>query len=231
MFREFIAESVYFGLLLTLLSFQLGLFLKRKFKLSIFNPPLVSIVTVIVVLLVFDIDYDTYNASAHYLSFLLTPATVALAIPLYHQLALLKAHHWAIMISILCGVLTSLTSILLLSMLFGLPHEMYVTLLPKSVTTAIGMGASQMNGGIIEITIAAICVTGVLGNTAAEFACRLFRLTNPVARGLAIGTCSHASGTSKAMLMGEIEGAMSSLAIVVAGLITVILVSFFVQFY
>ncbi len=231
MIKEYVVNSAYFGLFLTILSFQLGLFLHKKFKISLFNPQLVSIVVVILVLLVADIDYDTYNASAHYLSYFLTPATVCLAIPLYKQLASLKAYPVAIFVSVACGVLASLFSIWGLSALFGLNHELYVTLLPKSITTAIGMGVSDMHGGIVTITIAAICVTGVLGNTIAEFACRLFGIKEPVARGLAIGTSSHASGTAKAMLMGEVEGAMSSLAIVVAGIMTVVMVSFFVEAY
>lgn len=227
--RDFILQFAYFGFLLTILAFQLGLFLKRKFKLSIFNAPFVSIVVTIAVLLIFDIDYETYNQSAKYLTYFLTPATVCLAIPLYHQIALLKKHIFAIIVSITCGVLASLLSIFLLSLAFGLNHDLYVTLLPKSITTPIGMKMSEMNGGIVTLTIVSICITGVLGNTFAETACRIFRLTDPVARGLAIGTASHASGTTRAMSMGEIEGAMSSLSIVVAGIITVLILSFFVN--
>ena len=137
--RDFILQFAYFGLLLTILAFQLGLFLKRRFKLSIFNAPFVSIVVTIAVLLIFDIDYETYNQSAKYLTYFLTPATVCLAIPLYHQITLLKKHILAIVVSITCGVLASLLSIFLLSLLLGLNHELYVTLLPKSITTPIGM--------------------------------------------------------------------------------------------
>lgn len=227
--RDFILQFAYFGFLLTILAFQLGLFLKRRFKLSIFNAPFVSIVVTIAVLLIFDIDYETYNQSAKYLTYFLTPATVCLAVPLYHQITLLKQHFLAILISITCGVLASLVSILLLCLLFGLNHDIYVTLLPKSITTPIGMKVSEMNGGIVTLTIVSICVTGVLGNTFAEAACRIFKLTDPVARGLAIGTASHASGTTRAMSMGEIEGAMSSLSIVVAGIITVLILSLFVN--
>jgi len=231
MFEEYFEFSSYMGLFVTILSFELGLWLHKKFKLAIFNPPLISISSVIVFLLLTDIDYETYNRSAGHLSYLLTPATVCLAIPLYKQVHLLKAHYGAILIAITSGVLASALSIWLLSMGLGLDHEMYVTLLPKSITTAIGMEVSKLHQGLAMITIASICVTGVLGNMIAEWFCRFFRIKDPIARGLAIGTSSHATGTAKALEMGEIEGAMSSLSIVVAGTITVIVVSFFVKLY
>lgn len=227
---EVIVNFAYFGLLLTLLAFQLGLFLKRRFKLSIFNAPFVSIVVTICVLLLFDIDYTTYYSSAKYLTYLLTPATVCLAVPLYHQIVLLKKHLFAILISVACGVLAGLVSIYLLCLIFHFDHTMYNTLLPKSTTTVIGMEVSKIHGGYVTITIIAICVTGVLGNTFAEAACRIFKLEDPIAQGLAIGTSSHVSGTTRAMSMGEIQGAMSSLALVVAGLLTVIFAAFFTQF-
>ena len=229
MIQEIAAQFSYFGLLLTILAFQLGLFLKKKFKLSIFNAPFISIFVTIVVLLCLDIDYETYNSSAKYLSYFLTPATVSLAIPLYHQITLLKKHIFALVISILCGVLASILSIAMFCAIFGLNHDMYVTLMFKSITTPIGMKESELYGGFVTLTIASICVTGVLGNTFAEAACRLFRIKEPIAQGIAIGTASHASGTTRAMCMGEIQGAMSSLALVVAGLITVLVAAFFVN--
>lgn len=229
MIQDIAAEFTYFGLLLTMLAFQLGLFLKKKFKLSIFNAPFVSIFVTIVIMIIFDIDYETYNRSAKYLSYFLTPATVSLAIPLYHQITLLKKHIFALLISILCGVLASILSIAGLCLLFGLNHDMYVTLMFKSITTPIGMQESRLYGGIVTLTIASICVTGVLGNTFAETACKLFRIQDPIAQGIAIGTSSHASGTTRAMCMGEIQGAMSSLALVVAGLITVLAAAFLVN--
>ncbi len=231
MFQNYVQNSAYFGLFLTIFSFQLGLMLHRKFKLAIFNPPLISIGSVIIFLLVFDIDYETYNASASHLSYLLTPATVCLAIPLYKQVHLLKAHYGAILIAITSGVLASGLSVWLLCWGLGLDHQMYATLLPKSITTAIGMEVSKLHQGYYMITIASICVTGVLGNMIAEGVCKLFRIKDSIARGLAIGTSSHATGTAKALEMGEIEGAMSSLSIVVAGTITVVAVSFFVDLY
>ena len=161
----------------------------------------------------------------------MTPATVSLAIPLYQQLELLKKNFTAMILGILSGVLTSAGVILAMSILFGLSHEEYVTLLPKSITTAIGMGVSEELGGYVTITVAVIIVTGILGNIIGEMVCKVFRIKNPISRGLALGTSAHAIGTAKAMEMGEVEGAMSSLAIVVAGLCTVIGASVFAMLW
>ena len=181
-------------------------------------------------LLITGVDFESYQAGADKLSYLLTPATVCLAIPLYEQIGLLKNHARAIMAGLVSGVLTSLISILGMAAVFGLSHEEYVTLLPKSITTAIGMGVSEELGGIVTITVAVILVTGILGNVIAEPVCRLFKIQEPVAKGVAIGSAAHAIGTAKAMEMGEIEGAMSSLSIAVAGLLTVAGASVFASF-
>ncbi len=228
--KEFLTSSVFFGVLLSLGAFELGRFLNKKFKIGIFNPLLIAIIVVIVVLLALHIDYDTYNAGAQYISYLLTPATVCLAIPLYEQIDKLKENFAAILAGILCGVITCLTLVLVLALLFHLDHQMYVTLLPKSITSAIALGVSEEMGGIANITVAVVIVTGVLGNMTAELVCKIFRITEPVAKGIAIGTSSHAIGTSRAMQIGEVEGAMSSLSIVVTGLLTVIGVSIYANF-
>ena len=219
---NFMSNSIFFGAALSLIAYEVGLLLKRKFKMAIFNPLLISIIAVIAVLCLLHIDYDTYNQSGQYISYLLTPATVCLAVPLYQQMELLKKNLKAVVIGIVSGVLASLVSVLILAKLFRLSHEQYVTLLPKSITTAIGMGVSEELGGIVTITVAVIIITGVLGNMFAEYICKLFRIKSPISRGLAIGTASHAVGTARAMELGEVEGAMSSLAIVVCGLCTVI---------
>jgi putative effector of murein hydrolase len=155
---------------------------------------------------------------------------VCLAVPLYEQLKLLKQNWKAVILGILSGVITSMTTIFVLAKIMGLNHAEYVTLLPKSITTAIGMGVSEELGGYVTITVAVIVMTGVLGNIFAELICRVFRINEPIAKGLAIGTAAHAIGTSKAMEMGEIEGAMSSLSIAVAGILTVIFASTFAGF-
>ncbi len=219
--NEFFLNSAAAGVVLSLVSYFAGMEIKRRWKWAVLNPLLISIVLVVGFLVLFDVDYDAYNESARYLSYLLTPATVSLAIPLYQQMELLKKNMAAICIGILAGVLASLGSILALSVVFGLSHEEYVTLLPKSITTAIGMGVSEELGGYAVITTAAIIVTGVMGNMTAEHLCRVFRIKYAISRGIAIGSASHAIGTARAMEMGEAEGAMSSLAIVVSGLCTV----------
>ena len=225
--KEFLVNSVFFGAIVSLAAYEAGLLLKKHFKLAVFNPLLIATVAVMAVLTLLNIEYRHYHQSAKYISFLLTPATVCLAVPLYQQIELLKKHIKAVAGGITAGVLASLLSIFLLAKLFSLNHEQYVTLLPKSITTAIGMDLSEELGGIKTITVAVIIVTGILGNVMAEFICRIFRIREPIARGLAIGTASHAIGTAKAMEMGEIEGAMSSLAIAVAGLMTVLGASVF----
>ncbi len=227
--KEILIDSVFFGAFLSLAAYQAGLALKKKFRLAVLNPLLTSTFFVMAALLLLNIDYGSYNESAKYISYLLTPATVCLAVPLYQQISLLRKNLTAVAGGITAGVLASLLSVFLLSKLFSLSHEQYVTLLPKSITTAIGMGISEELGGIRTITVAVIIVTGIIGNVLAESICKLFRIQEPIAKGLAIGTSSHAIGTAKAMEIGETEGAMSSLAIAVAGLLTVLGASFFAQ--
>ena len=228
---EFFENSVFFGVTISLVAYGGGCLIRKKTKMDIFNPLLISIIAIIIVLAVAHIDYDVYYAGAKYLSYLLTPATVCLAIPLYEKIELLKKNWLAIVAGIFSGVVTTLVCILVLSILFGLSHEEYVTFLPKSITTAIGMGVSEELGGYVTITVAVIIITGVLGSMIAPFVCKVFRLKDPIARGIAIGTASHAVGTSKAMEMGEIEGAMSSLSIVVSGLLTVVGAPIFANFF
>ncbi|MGL5437070.1 MAG: LrgB family protein [Lachnospiraceae bacterium] len=229
--NSFLYNTTMFGITVTILGYYLGTRLKARFKLAIFNPLLISVVFVMSFLLFFKIKYDTYYSSAKVISFFLTPATVSLAIPLYEQLELLKRHMKAVVAGIVAGVLSSLGSIYLLAVLFQLSHGEYVTLLPKSITTAIGIGISEELGGITTITVAAIVLTGIWGSMIAETLCKVFRITNSISKGVAIGTASHAIGTAKAIEMGEIEGAMSSLAIVISGLSTVLGAGIFAKLY
>ncbi len=228
--KEYLTSSVFFGAFISLAAYETGMLLKKKFKLAILNPLLIGTICVMAVLLLLDVDYPRYKEGASCISYLLTPATVCLAVPLYQQLHLLRKHKKAVAGGILSGVLASLLSVFLFSKLFGFNHELYVTLLPKSITTAIGMGVSRELGGIETVTVAVIIVTGIFGNVIAEFVCKAFRIREPVAKGLALGTASHAIGTAKAMEMGEVEGAMGSLAIAVAGLLTVFGASLFAGF-
>ena len=221
--NDLFESSMFAGVTVSLLAYLTGTVLKKKLKLPIFNPLLVSIILTMIVLVVADVDYDVYNKGASYLSWLLTPATVCLAIPLYEQWNLLKKYYQAVILGIVAGVLTSLTTVFVLAKLMGLDHKEYVTLLPKSITTAIGMGVSEELGGYVTITVAVIVVTGVFGNIFGELICKIFKITHPISKGLAFGSSSHAIGTAKAIELGEVEGAMSGLAIAVTGIMTVIL--------
>lgn len=228
--NEFFQSSMFAGVALSLISYLIGMLLKKKFKLGVFNPLLIAIVVSIIVLLIGKVDYKVYNQGAKYLSWLLTPATVCLAIPLYEQWGLLKKNFKAVLLGLIAGVVTSLGTVYVLSLIMGLSHKDYVTLLPKSITTAIGMGVSEELGGYVTITVAVIVVTGVLGNMAGALVCKIFRITEPISKGLAFGSAAHAIGTAKAIEIGEVEGAMSSLAIAVSGILTVVLSSVFAYF-
>ena len=228
--KELIDNSVYIGVLISLASYALGVWLRKKTGLSFFNPLLVSIILVILFLSVSGISYSTYAESADYISFLLTPATICLAVPLYEQFKLLKKNWKAVVAGIVSGVVSSLVCIFLMALLFRFDHQTYVTFLPKSITTAIGMGVAEEFGGYVSLAVVVIVITGVLGNVIAEAVLKLFKIEEPIAKGIAIGSSSHAVGTAKAMEIGQIEGAMSSLSIVVCGLLTVIGASLFANF-
>lgn len=219
-----IHSSLYFGMLISVAAYLFGVWLKKKTQLQILNPLLTAIIAVIAFLSVFHISYEEYNRGARYLSYFLTPATVCLAVPLYRQLELLKKNLAAVGVAIMTGVVGCIGSIFVMAKAFRLEHDHYVTLLPKSITTAIGMGVSEEAGGIVTLTVVSIIITGILGNIIADWLFDKFSIEEPMAKGLALGTAAHAIGTAKALELGEIEGAMSSLAIAVAGLLTVIVV-------
>ena len=227
----FLSASSYFGILLSLIAYLIAEWIRKKFGYAFLNPLLVAIIITVAAVLLLNVDYEVYNSSARYLSFLLTPATVCLAVPLYEQFDKLKENAAAILAGIFSGVLTSIASIFAMSKLFGFTKEEFVTFLPKSITTAIGMSVAEELGGYVSIAVAAIIVTGVLGNIICEAILKLFKIEDPIAKGAAIGTASHAIGTSKAIEIGEVEGAISSLSIVVAGIMTVLLSAVFAGLY
>jgi len=226
---EFLSGSLFFAAGASLLFYELGLLLKRRFKLAILNPLLIASICVMVLLRVLDMDYAAYEQGAKYISYLLTPATVALAVPLYQQLELLKRNLAAVLVGIVTGTLSALASITLMCRLFALERPLALSFLPKSITTAIGMVLSEEMGGVAALTVGAIAFTGILGSVAAEGVFKLLRIREPMARGLAMGTASHAIGTAKAMELGQVEGAMSSLSIAVAGVLTVVLAPVFAR--
>ena len=222
-----IENSTTFGIVISIIGYEIGLLLRKRFNFAIINPLLISIVFVIAAILAFHIDYADYNKSAQYLSYLLTPATVSLAVPLYKNLVTLKKNAIAIITGIISCILANMVCIFLLALLFNLSHKEYITLLPKSITTVIGMGVSEEFGGIVAITVAVIIITGILGNIIAITVFKLFKIYEPIARGIALGSASHAIGTAKAMEMGEVEGSVSSLAMIVCGILTLVGVSVF----
>ncbi|HBX75538.1 MAG TPA: hypothetical protein DEG55_05300 [Acidaminococcaceae bacterium] len=225
--NTFWETSTFFGIFITLFFYGIGMAMKQKVKHPLVNPLLLAIVFTILFLRLFGIEYQTYNESAKYISYLMTPATICLAVPLYRQLDTLKKNFKAVMFGISSSVIVTMFSVLAFSRLFGLNRASYVTMLPKSITTAIGIGVVEELGGYVSIAAASIIISGILGNMFAESVCKIFRIQEPIAKGIAIGCSSHAMGTVKALEMGEVEGAMSSLSIALAGIMTVVAASVF----
>ena len=218
---ELVTFSAYFGLTLTLGMFYLARVINRRAGREIFNPLLFATVTICVMLLALKIPYEAYENGARHIDVLLTPATICLAIPLYRQYTLLKENFGAVLAGVAAGVIAHMAGCVLLLLLMHLDSAAFATILPKSITTAIGKSLSAEMGGYPAITMATIMLTGQFGAVASPALLKLFRVTEPLAQGLAIGTASHAAGTSRAVELGEIQGASSSLAIVVTGLLTV----------
>lgn len=211
-----------FGIILTLGTFEVGKRTYNRFRLPILNPILIAILLIVGVLMVFKIPLDSYESGSNMLSLFLGPVTVILAVPLYKQLDLLKSHLFPILIGVTVGAITSITSVVILGKVMGLEKVLLLSMAPKSITTPIGMELSKNIGGIQAITIVGIMITGITGAVAAPVICEIFRIKNKVARGIGIGAASHAVGTSKAIEMGEVEGAMSGLAIGLTGVATIV---------
>jgi putative effector of murein hydrolase len=228
---DMFVNTVYWGVLLSIGSYMICNFIQKKTKIIILNPLLISTTVTILFLSVFNIDYPSYYDTVDFLYYLLSPATVCLAVPLYKQFNILKKNIKAILGGIISGVLSSMISILFFSIIFQFSHVMYITLLPKSITAAIASSISQEMGGISSLTVPIVILTGITGHIISEKIFKLFKITEPIAKGIALGSASHVMGTSKAIEMGEIEGAMSSLSITVTGVITVIFMFAFVHLY
>lgn len=220
---EFLSSISLFPLVLTMGAFQIGLWCQKKWRSPIFNPILIAVILVIAVLLLTGYDVADYQAGTSYISWLLTPATVCLALPLYEQLKVLRKNLPAILTGVAAGTVSALVSIVLLSRLFSLDTAISVSLLPKSITTAMGIVLSEQNRGIPALTTIAIMITGILGSLTGSTLCRLLKLDDPIAQGAALGTASHVVGTTKATEMGPLQGAVSSLSLAIAGILTAIL--------
>lgn len=221
---ETLLKSPMFGILLSLLAFEIGLYIQKKTKLIFLNPLLIAIVIVIAFLIISGIDLASYQLGGDMINLFLGPATVVLAVPLYQQIQSLKRYFVPIVLGICVGIVIGITSTLMCSWLFHFDAQMIASILPKSITTPIGIELSRQLGGIEAITVLTILVTGIFGMVMSDVIFRVFHIHHPIARGVALGTSAHAIGTSKALAMGEVEGAMSSLAIGVSGILTVFLV-------
>ena len=218
-----LTSSPFFGIALTVVAYWIGVKAQKKTGLVICNSMIVTVALLIAVLLVFHIPYEDYYQGGSLINMFLGPATACMAVTVYAKIDLLKKNWLPVLAGCLAGTLTAIGSILLMSRLFGLDKAFTVSLLPKSVTTPIATAVSEGHGGIVPITVAAVIVTGILGNLASPLLIRLFRIKDPMAAGLGIGTCSHALGTAKALELGETEGAMSGLAIGISGIFTALL--------
>ncbi len=220
---EFLEQIPLFSVVLTLGAYQVGLWLRKKWDNPLCNPILVALVLVIGVLLLTGIPVESYQTGVAGIRWLLTPATVCLALPLYEQLKRLKKNLPAILAGITAGTLTSLTVVLLLCRGFHLDARMTASILPKSITTAMGIVLAEQAGGIPALTTVVIVVTGILGSLMGQMLCKLFKIRHPIAQGVALGTASHVVGTAKANELGELQGAVSSLSLAVAGILTAVL--------
>ena len=220
---DFLMQFSLFPLVLTIGCYQIGLWCQKKWKNPLLNPILIGMVLVIGVLLLTGVPNEHYQAGTAHMTWLLTPATVCLALPLYENMKTLKKSLPAILTGITAGTLTSLVFVFILCRAFGLDRALTVSMLPKSVTSAFGMALSEANGGYGALTTAAIVITGVLGALIGSILCKLFKITDPVAQGVAFGTASHVGGTTRALELGSLQGAVSSLSLAIAGLMTAIL--------
>ena len=221
-----VLSSPFFALALTCLAWTVGVWLQKKTGMILCNPVIVSTVLIILVLVLLRIPYSTYSTGSSYISMMLGPVTAVLALNIYNQRRLLGKYFIPVVVGCLAGSLTSVGSILLLCKLLSVDSAITASLLPKSVTTAIALAVSGNRGGIAGVTMAAVLISGSMGAIFAPLFANVFRIKDPVAEGIAIGACSHAIGTSKALEIGQLQGGMSSIAICICGIITSILVLF-----
>lgn len=221
-----LTASPLFGLTLTLLAYLVGRWLQKKTGSLLANPLLIATGLCIIFLLALDIPYQSYAKGGDVLRLLVVPATTALSLGIYRQYAVLKRHFVPVLLGCLVGSVVSIVSVTGLCLLFGLPQQVGESLVGKSTTTAIAIGIAEGRGGIAAIAVLSTMLTGLAGAMGAPAFAKLFGITNPVAQGIATGVSSHALGTTKAQEMGETQGAMSSIALCVSGLISVILLAF-----
>jgi len=215
--------SPVFGVIISLIAYEIGIYIKKKGRLSIFNPLLIAIILLIFFLTKLQIKYEEYNNGGQIISFFLFPATVALALPMYKKFTLFKKNAIPILIGILSGAISGIVCVVFISNLFGFDHVIIESLIPKSITTPIGIALSKQLGGLSSITVVAIIMTGVVGSICGPFLYKIFKVNDKVALGIAMGASSHALGTARAMEIGETEGAMSGITMAISGIVAVLL--------
>lgn len=229
--NEMLVQWTYFGMAFGLTCYFFAMWLQKKLKLPVLNPLLISTIMIILFLWIFDVDYETFDQGAKYITYFLTPATICLAVPLYKQFQVLKKNAAAIFFGVLAGCVSHGLVIGGMGLLLHMEPVLIRSLLPKSLTTAIALGTCAEIGGISGITIVGTVIAGLMGAILGPLLLKWFKIKEPVAQGLGVGTASHAIGTSKMLEIGEVQGAMSSLAIVVTGLITVVLAPVFASIF
>ena len=226
-----VLETPIFGIVLSVLFFSISISISKKFKNPLLNPLLLTLLMIISLLLIFNIPYDNYKIGADSISYFLGPVTILLAVPLYKQFELLKKNMLPILIGISTGVLVSFVSVILICKVMGAEEEIINSIIPKSITTPMGVSLVNVIGGVESITIMCIVLSGIFGSIVAPIIYKFGKIKSEIAKGVALGTASHALGTSKAIEMGEVEGAMSGLSIGISGLITVILVPILIKIF
>lgn len=222
-------ESTLFGVTITIIAFFIGKYINQKTKKAILNPILISVFLIILFLKKYNIDYETYNKGGSIISFFIAPATVVLAVPLYKNIKLLKGRWVPITVGIIIGSLAGLVTIFVLCKIFRIEDIIMISMFPKSTTAAISMEIADSIGGLPNLAAFFTAISGISGNILGEYVFNIFKIKSRIAKGVAFGTSSHALGTAKAMEMGEAEGALSSLSITVAGIISVFLIPWFMN--
>ena len=223
-------DTEIFGVILTILFFNIGIYIQKKTNKPIFNPLLIAILGIILFLSITKIPYESYKLGGDRINFFLGPVTIVLAVPLYKQFDLFKKYLLEILIGISCGVVVSFISIKLIGHFTNADVDIINSLIPKSITTPMGISLTKTLNGVEEITVVSIILTGILGAIISPIVFKIGKINNPVAKGIALGTSAHALGTTKALEMGEVEGAMSGLSIGISGIITVILIPIIINF-
>lgn len=219
---EALTSTPLLGLILTAAAFALARWFQKKTGWVLANPTVVSAAMIIALLLLLDIPYDDYALGGDFVNLMLSPVTAILALGIYNQRDILKKNFIPVLVGCTVGCAVSMGSVLLLCRLFGLDQAVTAAMLPKSCTTAIAVGIAEAKGGVVAIAVACVIIAGTVGAVGAPAFIKWFHVTDPVAQGLAIGACSHALGTTKAREIGELQGAMSSIAIGICGLLAVI---------